>query len=114
MSEVDAYIEKTTSSQQVEFERIQKIVKQIVPESEVLISYGIPTFTYKGKYLLYFGAFKHHMSLFPGSYLIDELKDELKNFKVAKGTIQYNSNNLVPEHVVKQLLKMRKATLDSV
>jgi uncharacterized protein YdhG (YjbR/CyaY superfamily) len=112
MTDIDTYLARIEDYQRDEFERVRKIVKREVPEAEETISYGIPTFTYKGKYLLYFGAFKKHMSLFPGSYLIDELADELKDFKMSKGTIQYSKDMVVPESVIKKLITMRKGELD--
>ncbi len=112
MSSVEEYLQNTSATQRAEFERLQNIVKGIVPDVEETISYGIPTFKYKGTYLLYFGAFKNHMSVFPGSYLIDDLQDQLKDYKIAKGTIQYTEDNLLPESVIKHLVQMRKTQID--
>ena len=113
MGSVKEYLRNTSATQQAEFKRVQNIVRSIVPDVEETISYGIPTFKYKDTYLLYFGAFKNHMSVFPGSYLIDELQDQLKEYKIAKGTIQYTEDNLLSESVIKQLIQMRKAQIDS-
>ena len=67
MSVVDDYLKNLPEPQKAELERIRKIVKQTVPEAEEVISYGVPGFKYKGKYLITFAAFKDHLSLFPGS-----------------------------------------------
>ncbi len=108
---IEEYLKNVTLAQKAEFARIRKIVKRTVPEVEETISYGIPTFKYKGKYLLYFGAFKNHMSLFPGSYLIDSMKDKLKGFKVAKGTIQFTEDKTVPESIIKEIIQKRQAEI---
>jgi uncharacterized protein YdhG (YjbR/CyaY superfamily) len=109
---VDEYLKNITPEQRAEFDRVQKILNEFEPSVEQVISYGIPTFKYKGKYLLYFGAFKNHMSLFPGSGFIDDMKDELSEFKVAKGTIQFNESKPVPEEVILKILKRRRDEID--
>ena len=113
MQTVDEYFITATESQVTEYKRVKSIVKNIVPEIEETISYGIPTFKYKGKYVLYFGAFKDHVSLFPGSQLIEEIKDKLTNFKVSKGTIQYSEKEPVPETIIRQLVQSRMQTINS-
>jgi uncharacterized protein YdhG (YjbR/CyaY superfamily) len=107
MQTINEYLSSITQAQKAEFERIRKIVYEMVPDAEETISYGIPTFKYKGTYLLYFGAFKNHMSLFPGSGIIGELAEDFKGYKVAKGTVQFTSEKPVPDHLVKKILSIR-------
>src|SRR5687768_7626930 len=105
MATIDEYLKHVTPPQKTEFERIRKIVKSLVPESEETITYGIPTFKYKGKYLIYFGAFKNHMSIFPGAPL--SLKQKLKGYKLLKGTIQFTEENPLPASIIRELVKNR-------
>lgn len=113
MTEVDAYLSRATADQRAEYERIRGIVAATVPTFEEVISYGIPTFKYKGKYLLYFGAFKNHMSLFPTPNPVEALKDRLKDFKVSKGTIQFTEDNPLPKDLIIDLIQLRKNTIDN-
>lgn len=87
-------------------------MKKIVPDVEEVISYGIPTFKHKGKYVLYFGAFKNHMSVFPGSSLTTEVKNKLAGYKIAKGTIQFTEDKLLPAGIIEEMVKARLKTLD--
>lgn len=111
MKTVDEYLQKVTPAQRAEFERIRRIVKQLVPEVEEVISYGIPTFKYKGTYVLYFGAFKRHMSIFPGSALTESVKLELGAYKLAKGTVQFTEANPIPEPILKKIILHRLADI---
>ena len=113
MTEVEAYLSQATNDQRAEYERIRRIVAATVPTFEETISYGIPTFKYKGKYLLYFGAFKNHMSLFPTPNPVEALKDRLKDYKVSKGTIQFTTQKPLPDDVIIDMLKLRKQSIDS-
>jgi uncharacterized protein YdhG (YjbR/CyaY superfamily) len=67
----------------------------------------MPAFRYHGR-LVYFGAFKDHYSLFPAnSSLIAEMKDELKSYKTAPGTIQFPYDRPLPVALVKKIVKAR-------
>jgi uncharacterized protein YdhG (YjbR/CyaY superfamily) len=107
MSVIDDCLSKLDEPQKPELEKIRNTIKQIVPEAEETISYGVPTLKHKGKYLIHFAAFKDHMSLFPGSGAIKVLEDKLSKFKLAKGTIQFTIDNPIPKSVLKLIIKYR-------
>jgi uncharacterized protein YdhG (YjbR/CyaY superfamily) len=67
MSVVDEYLDDLTPGNREELEYIRRLVNQTVPDAEEVITYGMPGFKYKGKYLIAYGAFKDHCSLFPGA-----------------------------------------------
>lgn len=96
MSVVDGYLAKIEAPQKAELERIRKIINTTVPEAEETVSYGMPAYKYKGKYLIGFYVYKKHMSLFPTSKPIESLKSKLGNFKLSKGTIQFTPDNAIP------------------
>jgi len=112
MTVIDEYFEKIETTERNELERIRKIVKQTVPEAEEIISYGMPAFNYKGKYLIGFYVYKNHMSLFPTAEPINALKSRLGDFKLSKGTIQFTTNNVIPETVIRKLLMYRIEGID--
>lgn len=108
MSGIDDYLKGIQPAQRKEFDRIRKFVREIVPETTEAVSYGIPTFYYKNKYLIYFGAFKSHMSLFPASDgMIGKLGDKVAKYRKGKGTLQYTEKELIPDDVVREIIKYR-------
>ena len=107
MTPIDKYLNDLKPSQKAELERIRKIVKDMVPEAEETISYGVPTLKYKGTYLFYFAAFKNHMSVFPGGEIVGDLKKKLSNYKLAKGTVQFTEDNPIPETIIKEMVSYR-------
>ena len=107
MSPIEKYLTTMTEPERAEFERIRKIVHQTVPDVEEGFSYGMPGFKHHNKFLLWVGAFKDHMSLFPASAPIAALKDKLKDYKMSKGTIQFTLDNPLPESLIKEILHMR-------
>ena len=76
------------------------------------ISYGIPAYKYKGV-LVWFGAFANHCSLFPTGSVIDAFKDELKGFTMTKGSIHFPTDKPLPSALVRKMVKMRVAQVES-
>jgi uncharacterized protein YdhG (YjbR/CyaY superfamily) len=68
------------------------------------ISYRMPVFRYKGT-LLWFAAFSHHCSLFPGAAVIAACRNDLKGFRTSKGTIQFPMDKPLSAALVKKLVK---------
>lgn len=104
---IDTYFNQLNPSQRVELERIRNIVLAVAPEALEKISYGMPTMTYKGKVLVHFAAFKNHLSLFPTPGPIEELALKLKDYKTSKGTIQFSTENPLPEKLICEIIAIR-------
>jgi uncharacterized protein YdhG (YjbR/CyaY superfamily) len=109
MSDIDTYISSAAAGQRDELERIRAVVKSQVPEAEEAISYGMPTFKYKGKNLIHFAAFKDHLSIFPtADPTIDtELGEKLKKFRTGKGTLQFTEDNPISDDLIAKIVAIR-------
>jgi uncharacterized protein YdhG (YjbR/CyaY superfamily) len=107
MPTVDDYLTTITPTQLAQYRRVRGIVKRLVPDAEETISYGVPTFKYKGTYLLYFGAFAHHMSLYPASASLMEAVPELEKFRVSKGTLRFTEKDPIPDNLIEKMVTHR-------
>jgi uncharacterized protein YdhG (YjbR/CyaY superfamily) len=107
MTIIDEYLTSIDPPQRSELERIRRIVHDTLPEVEEIISYGMPGFKYKGKYLVGFNAFKDHLSLFPTAGPVEALKSKLGAFTLSKGTIQFTLERPLPEPLIKEILLAR-------
>ena len=65
-------------------ENLKNFIQNLLPESELCINYGIPTFKIKGKNVIHFGGFRNHIGLYPGSEAIEIFAEKLKNTKRLK------------------------------
>ena len=81
-------------------------IKQVVPQAEEKISYGIPTFTLHGN-LVHFGGYAHHIGFYPGSSGIRNFKNELTGYCCSKGTIQLPLDQPIPLTLIKKIVKFR-------
>lgn len=103
---VDAYLRKVPEPARSTLQALRSTVRSLVPPGTTeCISYRIPTFKYKGM-LLSYAAFSNHCSLFPTSAPVAELKDELRDFKISKGTIQFPSDRPFPVPLLKKIVQL--------
>jgi uncharacterized protein YdhG (YjbR/CyaY superfamily) len=88
-------------------EKVRATIRTVVPaETEEVISYGMPAFKHK-KVLVWYAAFSEHCSLFPTPSVIEQFKEELKSYKIAKGTIQFPVDKPLPAALLKKVVKAR-------
>lgn len=111
MTVVDDYLKQATSAQLAEFERISKIAQEVIPDMEIVISYGVIAFKSGKKSVLYFGVYKTHMSLYPAS---DEMAaavgEEVARRRVSKGTLHFNEKEPIPEPALREIIEFRLAS----
>jgi uncharacterized protein YdhG (YjbR/CyaY superfamily) len=106
---VDEYLASIPEPARTTLKKVRAAIRSVAPpEATEVISYGIPTFKYKGM-LASFAAFWDHCSLFPGAGPTTEFKNELKNFQTSKGTIRFAPDKPPPVALLKKLVKARIA-----
>jgi uncharacterized protein YdhG (YjbR/CyaY superfamily) len=106
---VDEYLERVPEPARTTLNKVRAVIRSVAPpETSESISYGIPTFKYKGM-LASYAAFSDHCSLFPGAGPTIEFKDDLKNFQTSKGTIRFAPNKPFPASLLRKLVKARIA-----
>ena len=107
---IDEYLANVPEPARSTLSRIRAVIQAAAPADAVeTISYGIPTFEYKGP-LIGFAAFSKHCSLFPMSpAVIESFKKELRDFETSKGTIRFPTDEPPPDALVKKLVKARVA-----
>ena len=90
--------------------RIRDDIRATAPGATEHFSYGIPGFKLDGKSLVWYAAFKSHISLFPmGAAIQRRYARELHGLKMAKGTIQFPLEKPPSSSMVKKLVKARIA-----
>lgn len=105
MTVIDDYLNHASPTQKAELERIREIVKQIAPDAEEVISYGVPAFKVNKRVVLYMGAFKDHMSIFPASdAMIAEIGEDVAQFRAAKGTLRFTEDKPIPGPILTKIV----------
>jgi uncharacterized protein YdhG (YjbR/CyaY superfamily) len=107
---VDEYLARVPEPARSTLNKVRATIRSAAPpEATEVISYGVPTFQYKGS-LMGFAAFSNHCSLFPmNGSVVDTFKNELKDFQTSKGTIRFPIDKPLSAALIKKLVKARIA-----
>ena len=106
-STIDQYIADYPAEVQAILEKIRQTIKKVAPKAEETISYQIPGFKLNGRVLIYFAAFKSHVSVYPAPRGADEFKDELAQYKGGKGTVQFPLTERIPYDLIRRIVKFK-------
>jgi uncharacterized protein YdhG (YjbR/CyaY superfamily) len=115
--DVDSYLAEAPDEIRDRLIKLRRTIQKAAPKAMERISYGIPFYEYggtgyKGR-LVYFAAFKNHISVFlPSSgALSKELAREINKYHAGKATYKFPLNEPFPfpliGKVVKEMVKQR-------
>ena len=107
MKNVDDYIKSFPKETQVLLEHMRSVIKKIAPDAEESISYGMPAYTYCGKPLVYFAAFKHHIGFYATPHGHEVFQPELSRYKSGKGSVQFPMNEPLPLDLIEKMVKFK-------
>ena len=110
---INEYIAGFPKDTQKILKQIRATIKKAAPGAEETISYAIPTFKLKGRYLVYFAGYKNHISLYPSPRGNEAFKKELSVYKGGKGTVQFPLDKPIPLNLITRIMKFKiKETLE--
>jgi len=106
---VDEYIATFSEERQKILEEVRSTIKAAAPDTEEKISYGIPTFIMRGKYLIYFAGWKNHISLYPVPTGDDEFNKSIEPYNSGRGTLKFPLDKPMPLKLISKIVKLRVA-----
>lgn len=107
LKNIDEYILSFPKDTQNILEKIRQIIQKSAPKAEEAMSYGMPTFRLNGKNLVHFAAFQHHIGFYPTPGGIEAFKKEIKEYKNAKGSVQFPLDEKIPYSLIKKIVEFR-------
>lgn len=110
MGVIIAYIRKQPQEQQPQLMDLYDLLKQTLPDAEERISYGMPAF-FQSKPLIYFGASKHHIGIYPTNEGISHFASELSDYVTTKGSWHISYDEPLPEQLIIQMAQHRLAVI---
>ena len=112
MSAVDDYLAGLAAEPRAAFAHIRDLALEVVPQAEPGTSYGMAALMYRGRPLLGFRAAQRHLSIYPFSpQVIEDVRDQLGGFDLAKGTIRFTAGRPLPDDVVREIVRRRAAEI---
>ncbi len=107
---VDAYLASLEEPERTTLAELRRTIREVVPEAEECISYGMPAYKLDGVAIAGFAAFKNHLSYLPHSgSVLDKLTDELAGFESTKGSLHFPVDRPLSRRLVEALLDTRMA-----
>lgn len=104
--DADEYISLFPPQVQLILQQLRQAIRNLVPEAEETISYGIPTFKLHGN-LVHYAAYKNHIGFYPGAAGIEIFKDKLARYKLSKGTVQFPIDEPIPFDLIREIVLFR-------
>lgn len=103
---VEAYIAGCPKEVQGTLAELRRVIKKAAPKATEKISYGMPFYEYGGSgirgRLVYFAAFKKHISLFIMPWHIESIPSEMKKYHVSKATYKFSLDTPLPLTLIKK------------
>lgn len=106
---MEEYFELLAINQRAQLEIIRNIAKQVLPDAKEVISYQIPALKFNNKVIVFYAAFKDHVSIYP---VPKNLPKELKKYQKGKGTLWFSLDSKLPKGGIKRvILELRNQRL---
>jgi uncharacterized protein YdhG (YjbR/CyaY superfamily) len=105
-SSIDEYINAFPQDIQSVLRDLRAAIREAAPDAEEAISYQMPAFKLNGN-LVYFAAFKEHISLYPAGAELAPLKKQLAPYSSGKGTLRFPLDRPIPLDLVKRVIALR-------
>jgi uncharacterized protein YdhG (YjbR/CyaY superfamily) len=103
---IDDYISRFPPEIQTKLQELRNTIHAAAPEAVETISYQMPAFEQNGV-LVYFAAFKNHLSFFPTGSGRAAFGKELEKYPGGKGTVQFPLDSPLPLELITRIVKFR-------
>ena len=107
---VDAYLDDLDEPAAASLQTLRETIREVLPDAEECISYGVPGYRMDGQVVAGFAAAKRHLSYFPHSdRILPEMADALSDYSWSKGTLRFDIGAELPRPLVERLIAARLA-----
>ncbi len=94
---------------------IRQCILKVVPTAQELFNYKIPAYTLikggKREQQIMIAGYKNHVGFYPHPTTIEKFKEELKDYKKGKGSIQFPIDKPLPEELIVKMVEYRLSLL---
>jgi uncharacterized protein YdhG (YjbR/CyaY superfamily) len=106
-STVDEYINSFPLDVQQSLKQLRATIRENAPGALETIAYQMPAYKFKGKPLVYFGAYQSHIGFYA------EFAHELSQYKQGKGSVQFPMDKPMPLDLIARMVRFRMSNVSS-
>lgn len=110
---IDDYIQSFPTETQMLLSNFRELIFSEIPDCEELISYGIPSYKYKSKYLVHFAGYNKHIGFYPTPVGIKEFEADFTLYKTGKGSVQFPLEKEMPWELISRIIQFRKLHIEN-
>ncbi|HYA01107.1 MAG TPA: DUF1801 domain-containing protein [Candidatus Binatia bacterium] len=104
--EIDAYLAGLDEPKRSTLTALRRTIREILPDAEEGISYGMPAFRLHGKVIAGFAAFKSHLTYVPHSGSVIPQVDTA-GYSSTAGALRFPVDAPLPRSLVEKLIAVR-------
>ena len=114
-AQVRRYLSAQPAAHRSALRKIRATIRATAPRAVEHFSYGIPGFRLNERPLVWYAAFKQHVSLYPVTAAIKRaLADAIDGYQTSTGTIRLPLDEPIPVALIRKIVKARaREALDS-
>lgn len=110
--EIDDYLETLDPPRRETLEQVRRVLRELLPEGEEGLSYGVPVMRVGGRPVAGFSAAAKHLTYLPHSGTItSELAEDLVGYATSKGAFKFAVGEAPPKELIAKLVAARLAEL---
>lgn len=104
---VEEYINSFSEPVRQKLNELRLILKDVAPNAKEELKWGKPVLTEK-RILFSYAGFKNHMMFMPTGSSLIPFKDELRDYKTGKDTIQFSYDKPLPKTLITKIARYRR------
>jgi uncharacterized protein YdhG (YjbR/CyaY superfamily) len=107
-AQVRRYMASQPAKQRTALRTVRAAIRATAPKAVEHFSYGIPGFRLDGRPLVWYAAFKRHVSLYPVTAPIRRtLADDIEGYETSTGTLRLPLDEPMPVSLIKKIVRAR-------
>lgn len=103
-TEIDEYVAAFPPQTRRMLSRIREIVSDNVPDGVETMSYAMPTVDVKGRHVVHFAGYAHHVALYPVPIGVSGFED-LAPYVSGQGSARFAIGEPLPEELIARIVR---------